>query len=139
MPITSFTGPYRYLSNFYIEPDGTCVEVEYQAAKHIDYPRSPQSAQSVLSLFDGLGPSNARRLGRTLPLRPDWDRIKLDIMFSLVCEKFVDHGHLGRALLDTGDEELIEGNHWHDTYWGVCDGVGENHLGKILMRVRRLL
>ena len=44
----------------------------------------------------------------------------------------------------------VEGNHWHDTYWGVCNpeafgkppctkgcgGTGENQLGKILMRVR---
>ena len=59
----------------------------------------------------------------------------LDVMRDLVVQKFSDP--LLQSLLETtGDEELIEGNHWGDVFWGVCKGVGENHLGKILMKVR---
>jgi ribA/ribD-fused uncharacterized protein len=136
MSIDSFTGEYRFLSNFFIEPDGSCVEVDYQASKHIDYLHDPKS---VLKLFDGLGPSNAKKLGRRLPLRPDWESVKLDLMKKFVIAKFVDHEVLAEKLLATGDEELIEDNYWMDTFWGVCRGVGDNHLGKILMQVRRLL
>jgi len=49
--------------------------------------------------------------------------------------KFADFPLLG-SLLATGTEELIEGNKHNDTFWGVCAGVGENNLGKLLMRVR---
>ena len=38
-----------------------------------------------------------------------------------------------------GEEYLEEGNTWHDTYWGVCNGKGKNKLGKILMQVREEL
>ena len=53
--------------------------------------------------------------------------------------KFSTNESLKKRLLETGDEELIEGNTWNDTYWGVCKGVGLNKLGEILMRVREEL
>lgn len=43
---------------------------------------------------------------------------------------------LTRALMATGNAELVEGNTWNDTFWGICNGTGENHLGKLLMKVR---
>lgn len=46
---------------------------------------------------------------------------------------------LRSQLLSTGTAELVEGNWWNDRYWGVCNGRGENHLGKILMRIREEL
>jgi len=70
-----------------------------------------------------------------LVLRPDWARIKLDIMYHLLQQKFRDP-LLQKLLLRTQDAELVEGNVWNDTYWGVCSGVGENHLGRLLMLVR---
>jgi hypothetical protein len=60
-------------------------------------------------------------------------------MESLVKEKFTRDTELGAKLVATGDEELVEGNYWGDTFWGVCRGVGQNHLGKILMKVREEL
>jgi predicted NAD-dependent protein-ADP-ribosyltransferase YbiA (DUF1768 family) len=74
-------------------------------------------------------------MGRSVKLRPDWESIKLDVMETAVRIKFTDP-ELAAKLIATGDEELIEGNWWNDTFWGVCNGVGENHLGKILMKVR---
>ena len=53
-----------------------------------------------------------------------------------VREKFKTHPDLAAQLLATDPQELVEGNHWKDTYWGVCDGIGQNNLGKILMIVR---
>lgn len=80
-------------------------------------------------------PAIAKKLGRKVELRKDWESIKLDVMYELLCDKF-DIPELQQLLLDTGDAKLIEGNHWQDCFYGVCDGKGLNHLGKILMRIR---
>ena len=128
-PINSFFGEYRFLSNFFIEPDGTHVEGEYQSAKSCP----PRTELLKLS------PGQAKAAGRRSKLRPNWEYVKQSIMYNLVRGKFADHPTLADALVYTGDAELIEGNHWGDTFWGVCNGVGENQLGKILMEVREHL
>ena len=62
---------------------------------------------------------------------------KFNLMRPLLKKKFDNnHPELQQKLLATGDEELVEGNYWGDTIWGVCEGVGENHLGKMLMEIR---
>ena len=68
-------------------------------------------------------------------MRPDWDQVKVSVMLGLLRMKFADAG-LRNMLLSTGNQELIEDNDWFDTFWGVCNGVGENQLGKLLMQVR---
>ena len=80
-------------------------------------------------------PGLAKKMGRSVSLRPDWEDIKDDIMLEGLYRKFADD-ELADWLLDTGDEELVEGNWWGDRYWGVCNGVGQNKLGKLLMKVR---
>lgn len=133
--ITHFTGDYRFLSNFWyanVEYDGRLwpsVEHAYQAMKSSD--------RAYQDKFMYGTPGNAKRLGKNPPARrPDWDGVKLRIMETCVRSKFQITRSLGDELLDTGDAELVEGNHWGDVYWGVCRGVGENNLGKILMKVR---
>jgi ribA/ribD-fused uncharacterized protein len=80
-------------------------------------------------------PAKVKQFGKIIKLRRDWNDVKLDIMLWGIREKF-KHNDLKELLLSTGDEELIEGNFWNDTFWGVCRGEGENNLGKIIMRVR---
>jgi ribA/ribD-fused uncharacterized protein len=133
--VESFHGPYRFLSNFYpcdIRWHGMSfptLEHAFQAAKcSTDWEREMIRKAST--------PGQAKRLGRRVNLRSDWEDVKLDIMWRLLCYKF-RYEDLKSALLATGDAQLIEGNDWHDYYWGVCNGVGENHLGKLLMRVRK--
>lgn len=130
-PITSFRDEYSFLSNFHIEPDGTHVEGEYQAAKTTD----PKQAR----LLRFLSPSNAKREGQLVALRPDWEKVKVQVMTDLVMAKFRDHPSLAINLLLTCERELVEGNTWGDTFWGVCRGRGENYLGCILMWVRNEL
>ena len=60
-------------------------------------------------------------------------------MANVVAMKFSYHDELRSRLITTGDALLVEGNTWGDTFWGQCDGVGENHLGRILMGVRLAL
>lgn len=131
-----------YLSNGHIEPDGTFVEREYQAAKA----NNLKDATIILASEKPFGPSGAKRLGREVKIRPDWDEVKFQVMTRLVMAKFADHSELAKQLLATGDTLLIEGNTWHDNIWGdcrcgraECSDPGLNWLGHILMVVREAL
>lgn len=132
--ITSFTGNYRWLSNFApakVTLDGEVyptVEHAYVAAKTLD-PLVRKLVQEQAT------PGMAKRLGRKLSLRPDWDEVKLKVMEDLLRQKFRDSTY-AMQLRRTGDMPIVEGNTWGDTFWGVCHGVGENHLGRLLMQLR---
>ena len=134
-PISDFRGGFKFLSNFYIADvsyDGVTypsTEHAYQAAKTTD----ALERQKVLTTPTCF---KAKRMGMQVTLRPDWDAIKLGIMEDLIRQKFTRHQDLREQLLATGTKELVEGNTWGDTYWGVCNGKGQNQLGKILMKVR---
>ncbi len=133
--ISGFSGKYRFLSNFFSAPvkyEGVhypTVEHAFQAAKTRD--------KGLRRVIRGLrSPGEAKRFGRRLALRSDWGKIRVKVMEDLVWDKFSGDQLLARKLLMTKDAELVEGNTWGDIFWGVCYGQGENHLGKILMRVR---
>lgn len=137
-PISSFSGKYHFLSNFYpcsIKWEGIIwpsTEHAYQAAKSND----PQIRQRIL---EAATPAIAKKMGKKVLMRPDWDSIRRSVMLRLVSVKFFGDVLLKEELWKTGDLLLIEGNWWGDTYWGICQGAGENHLGKILMIVRDLI
>ena len=133
-PITSFDGEYRFLSNFWpckIKAYGflwSCSESLYQASKTL-YPKD-------FVKFVNLNPREAKKLGKEIEIRPDWDEIKYETMEEIINFKFDQNNDLALKLIETRERELIEGNWWGDTYWGVCKGIGENNLGKILMNRR---
>lgn len=126
--IDSFSGDYRFLSNFYITVDGKSVEHYYQAAK-------ARNITDYLRIINADTPKKAKRLGREIEMREDWYDIKNVIMEQLLIKKFSDY-ELARKLIETGNALLVEGNTWGDVYWGVCNGIGWNHLGQILMKIR---
>jgi ribA/ribD-fused uncharacterized protein len=134
MQIDRFDGGYDFLSNFFMHPvtlDGmtyTSNEHAYQAAKTLD-----QAQREFIKTRTT--PGAAKRAGRRVTLRPDWEQIKIGVMEDLVRQKFHSPG-LKERLLATGNDELIEGNTWGDKFWGTVNGVGQNHLGKILMKIR---
>lgn len=132
--INNFRGTHRFLSNFFP------AEVAYEGAIYPSVENAFQAAKcmsaSERTVFAVCSPAEAKRFGRRVRLRPDWEQIKLDIMRQLVTDKFMRSNELRRRLLATGSAELIEGNVWNDTFWGVCRGRGQNHLGRILMGVR---
>jgi ribA/ribD-fused uncharacterized protein len=137
--IERFAGMYWFLSNFYpsaIVYDGltyATVEHAYQASKAVH-----DADREAIRL--AASPGAAKIIGRALNNRPgakraDWDQVNLRIMRELIHLKFADPV-LRAMLLATGSAELIEGNHWGDTFYGVCRGQGCNWLGKILMAER---
>ncbi len=133
--IDSFEGEYEFLSNFY--PSKISVKLK-------SYPTVEHAFQAAKCLKDedreairlAKSPEEAKRLGQLVTKVPDWQTIKRLVMFRLVQQKFLHNPELRAKLIATGTSPLIEGNTWHDTYWGVCDGVGENRLGEILVAVR---
>lgn len=66
---------------------------------------------------------------------PSFEANKKDILFILLSQKFSDEFFLEK-LLNTGENELIFDNSYGDTFLGVCEGEGENYLGKFLMEIR---
>lgn len=146
--IDSFSGEYEFLSNFYITNlvyDGipyTNSEAAFQAAK-IYYPGDKQRTIQERMEFSTYTPSMAKRMGRrSIVLRSDWERVKDGIMLDILRAKFEQNPYLRDKLIETGDAVLVEGNTWHDCYWGDCDcpkcqhKTGKNMLGKLLMKLR---
>jgi ribA/ribD-fused uncharacterized protein len=151
--IDKFEGRFRFLSNFYpckIEHKGiTYPSVEhYYVAMKVTEMQLIDGKYYTAADFREMLPKikeagDVKKLGQRIKVRKDWDEKKFDFMDWGVREKFKDE-YLGDLLLSTGDQDLIEGNWWHDIYWGVCSctkctGKGENNLGKILMSVREEL
>lgn len=134
--IESFRGEYRFLSNFwpakvFLEGEEySSTEHAYQAAKTLDLQLRKEIQMAGT-------PGQAKKLGQKLVLQNDWESVKLSVMEDLLLQKFSDP-LLKQAVLNTGKLELIELNTWNDCFWGVCNGEGKNHLGKLLMKVREL-
>lgn len=129
MKIASFDGKYRFLSNFY-EGGGALPSSEhhFQAMK-------ATTIEDAIYVMAARKPGEAKKRGRKIECREDWDEVKLEVMYEVLQLKFLDE-RLCQLLLDTGDAKLIEGNNWGDTFWGVCNGHGSNYLGQLLMLLR---
>jgi len=131
--IDEFKGQHRFLSNFFessVIYEGILYrnsEAAYQAQKCIK--------DEYKLNFTKLNAKDSKILGSQVKLREDWDEVKDEIMYEIVLQKFRSTA-MYSLLKSTGEQELVEGNSWGDTYWGVCKGEGKNKLGKILMRVR---
>jgi len=142
--ITNFTGPYQWLSNFYPAPITMGAEVwptvehYYQAMKTLD----PAERERIRAAAT---PGQAKRMGAKVDLRDDWNLVKVSFMGYAVRQKFTEYDLLRQYLLQTGNAHLIEGNTWHDNFWGSCrcddcrSAKKRNELGKILMAVRSTL
>ena len=135
--IKGFFGQYRWLSNFepcLIEYEGYVFhssEAAYQAAKTNDFKEKQK--------FFNATASQSKKLGRNISLRFDWEQVKLSVMEDILTAKFNKNADLRERLINTNKKYLEETNWWNDRFWGVCNGHGENNLGKILMKIRNNL
>lgn len=141
--IELFKNEHEWLSNFY----PCTVRMRGQV-----FPSSEHAFQAAKTLYMDerariatLTAGQAKRAGRSVELRPDWENIKDKVMMAIVLYKFKYNPELQEKLLATKDALLVEGNWWHDNYWGNCicqgckDKIGKNKLGRILMQVRYVL
>lgn len=139
--ITQFRGKYRFLSNFFYS------SVYYEGEIYPTSEHAYQAAKSLNTLErekikKATSPGKAKRLGKRINIRQDWEEIKYQTMRDIVLSKFSRNKDLAIKLMATKDEQLIEGNTWHDNIWGSCSCIrckkteGQNLLGKALMEVR---
>lgn len=129
-----FKGKYYFLSNMYPcdistqigekQCNFSCVEAAFQASK----------CPGRSSEFVSLNGYEAKKLGKKVELRNDWNEIKVGLMKELVKQKFLNPEMLSKLKAIEG--EIVETNNWGDTFWGKCYGKGQNILGKILMEIR---
>ena len=139
--IDVFDGEFAFLSNFYSSPISDEDGIVYPTVEHYFQAMKSLDKSERFNIAIQPTPGKAKRCGRRVTLRPDWEQIKEDIMYEALQKKFADD-LLKEKLLATNDEYLEEGTTWHDNEWGVChclkcqDIVGKNKLGKLLMRVR---
>lgn len=141
--IVEFDGEYAFLSNFYDSPifyEG----ITYPTNEHFFQAMKTLDIETRKAIAAAPTPGAAKRMGRHVSLRPDWERVKVDVMRTGLMLKFTD-AELAEKLLATEDEELVEGNWWHDNTWGNCHCTecsrkgGRNLLGMLLMELRKEL
>ena len=135
--INEFKGEYRFLSNFFM------TDVMYDGQLWPSSEHAYMAAKTTCSMTRALinyapTPAEAKKIGRNLVLRPGWDSMKYAVMHEILMDKFERNAIIRQKLIDTGDQQLVEGNWWGDKIWGVClkTGQGQNKLGEALMTVR---
>lgn len=142
--ITEFDGKYAFLSNFFYSPF-VFDDIIYPTNEHFFQAMKTLDQEERRKIAEAKTPGAAKRMGRKVQLREDWEEIKENMMRLGVTLKFQAHPHLAQKLVETNDAYLIEGNSWHDNIWGscFCDKCatisGKNLLGQILMDERKRL
>ena len=133
--------PYGCFSNFSPHPveiestNWLTVEHYYQAQKFV----GTADAVVIPMIQAAPTPEQAAALGRdrARTVRSDWEQVKTQVMYAAVLKKFLTHLDIQAVLISTGDKLIVE-NSPTDCYWGCGqDNTGQNHLGRILMRVRQ--
>lgn len=139
--IDQFKDEFRFLSNFWPAvvrlPDDEFPD-EYGSVEHAFQAAKSLNSKERKAIREAPTPGKAKRWGREVTLRPGWEDIKVNVMRGLLWIKFNEDPRLRAKLLATEEIELVEGNTWGDRFWGVDlkTGVGENHLGKLLVETR---
>ena len=135
--IMSFRGEYSFLSNFY---EGKVFTYKGLKFNNTEAPFHAEKCWSRAKEFEMIRPLQSKRLGRRVLMRRDWEQIKDRVMYDVCYAKFTQDPVLKAKLLATGNRELVEGNTHGDRCWGMtCSNgvwIGENRLGKVLMRLR---
>jgi Uncharacterized protein conserved in bacteria len=154
--IEEFQGDYAFLSNFWPWHGkhfiGDPIVIEYEGIKYPSVEHAFQAAKTDnqrlrRTISRSSTPGYAKGIGRNVLLRENWDEVRLDVMKNLLRLKFFTRSNwseeLLAKLLETHPERLQEGNHWGDVFWGKVKSpsgqvwMGKNHLGKLLMKLRR--
>ena len=145
--VDSFTGTYAFLSNFHLSRIADLGDgITYPTGEHAFQAQKTWNYEERARIARTSSPGAAKGLGRGLALRSDWESVKKPLMLRVELAKFRQDRELSRLLCGTGDAVLVEGNTWHDNYWGdcrcgraACREPGRNYLGRILMAVRLVL
>jgi hypothetical protein len=139
--ITRFEKEYEFLSNFYVSPF-TYANERWNTVEHFFQAMKTNDLEEREEIRLAFSPGRAKKLGRKCTIRNDWEENKIEVMSLGLYLKFSQNKHLLERLLETESSYLVEGNYWHDNFWGDCfcskckDKPGRNELGKLLMQTR---
>ena len=142
--INEFRGDNSFLSNFY-KSDIKYNDEIYATAEHLFQALKIENKDERNNIRISKTPAIAKRMGRNVILRTDWEDVKDKLMYMIVRLKFLQNNDLMLKLKNTENYSLIEGNYWCDNYWGNCTCYkcknikGFNKLGKILMKIRIMI
>jgi ribA/ribD-fused uncharacterized protein len=132
--------PYVALSNYFVGNPFVVDGVEWASGEHAFAGGKAATETGRKKVIAAQTPDDAKVIGRSIRLRPDWSSYRLVHMRKIVLAKFTVAREEGQVLLATGSATLVEGTLWHDDFWGVDleepGRPGRNELGKILMRRR---
>lgn len=142
--IDRFDGNHRFLSNFHEGAAPVAYRGYWRTAEHAYQAAKSYDPAHVERVRQATTPGQAKRAGREAVLVPHWDTTKVLVMWQVLVAKFGGQDYsLWARLVDTRPALLVEGNTWHDQFWGdcacgreACAGAGENWLGRLLMVVR---
>lgn len=126
---------FEFLSNFSLDPITFRGKV-WPTSEHAYQAFKSELEEDQEFIRSCKTPGQAKKAGnKSITIRPDWDHVKIHVMLDILRVKFTQKELAGK-LIATGPRLLIEGNTWNDRFWGVCKGVGQNWLGRLLMQVR---
>lgn len=141
--INKFFGEYRFLSNFYL-----CEIIwegeKWKSSEHIYQSMKTTKIDEKNFIRMQPTPGKSKRMSKKITLRKDWNQVKVKIMKEILFQKFTQNLELMKKLKETDDSILIEGNTWHDNFWGICEcekcskKEGKNILGNLLMEIREI-
>lgn len=140
--IDKFEGNYRFLSNFYKSSFKDKEGVIWPSVEHYFQAMKTHNPKEREEIRNAPNPGSAKKLGRKVNLRDDWDQVKENIMYDALYYKFTQNEDIKQKLIDTDMAYLTEGNTWHDQIWGDCycekckNKKGKNILGRLLMLLR---
>jgi N-glycosidase YbiA len=132
-----FIGRWAFLSNFCPSPI-TIGGITYPTAEHAYQAQKAYKDEDRQKVLNAKTPGEAKRIGRNIPTRGDWNAVRIDVMRAVIAAKFAEPS-MARRLIETGNIEIVEDNYWGDQFWGVCAGSGQNWLGRLLMEERARL
>lgn len=133
--MASFRGEKYFLSNMYPCPVTIKIKGELITFKSSESVFQALRSPDRLKEFIPLNGFEAKKHAKSCARRADWFDVSLDVMMYALRCKFTQNPDLAAKLMAL-EGDIVEVNEWHDTFWGVCNGVGENHLGKLLMQLR---
>ena len=148
--ISDFTDEHAFLSNYYVGSPIQFGKYTALSGEHLFQAMKCRDGLHFRKILACDTPGAAKAEGRhLLHPRPDWERVKLDVMRLVLGLKFTLARAEGTMLLATGSQLLMEINTWNDRIWGATLSehrdnpeygggpvVGRSWLGVLLMARR---
>jgi ribA/ribD-fused uncharacterized protein len=141
-PRIQFRGELYYLSNFYPDSPFYFKKTKFKTSEHFFMTFKTLDKLEQSKIINAPTASAAKKLGKLVKLRPDWEDIKFNVMYMAIYLKFTQNTDILEKLLNIDDDLLIENNIHHDDVWGNClcpkhvDKNGQNYLGRLLKKLK---